>query len=248
MQPFFESEISSIKVTSTIWLFDKQLHLGASYKSDTQKGKIVDKKGVLIFKSKGFDKRRLEISKDDIQTLLQDKKLKVELADLSKHLKFTTNDLKNYETFFKEVKKERAEKEDWGGNFTSQIELTNPEFRDFQNQNSYLKQNYIASVFNQVYLPFILGQEEIDFIELRIENKNGNEIVIDNKKSEFYSLPWTITYDNQSMVAYNPKITELVRKILPTEFNNYEKLLGGQLIFKLIEEEIIDNLEYKNGY
>ena len=97
-------------------------------------------------------------------------------------------------------------------------------------------------------MPFILGQEEIDFIELRIESNNGNEIVIDNKKSEFYSLPWTITYGNKSMDTYNPKITELVRRILPTEFNNYKKLLGGQLIFKLIEEEIIDNLEYKNGY
>ncbi|WP_299095264.1 sialidase family protein [uncultured Winogradskyella sp.] len=248
LQTFFESEISSIKVTSTIWLFDKQVHLGASYKSDIQKGKIVDKKGILIFKSKDFGKRSLEISKNNIQALLRDKNLKVKLADLSKRLTFTTNDLKDYEKFVKKVKKERAEKENWGGNFTSQIALTNPEFRDFQNQKSYLKQNYIASVFNQVYLPYLLGQEEVDFIELRIESKNGNEIVIDNKKSEFYSLPWTITYGNKSMDTYNPKITELVRRILPTEFNNYEKLFGGQLIFKLIEEEIIDNLEYKNGY
>lgn len=248
LQSFFESKIRSISVTSKKWLFDKQVHMGAIYKSNIQKGKIVDKKSVLIFKSKGFDKRNLEISKENIQALLQDKNLKVELADLSKHLTFTTNDLKDHETFVEKVKKVRAEKENWGGNFTSQIALTSPEFRDFQNQKSYLKQNYIASVFNQVFLPFLLGQEKIDFIELRIESNNGKEIVIDNKKSGIYSLPWTITYSNKSMDTYNPKITELVRSILPTEFNNYEKLLGGQLIFKLIEEEIIDNLEYKNGY
>jgi len=248
LQSFFESEINSISVTSTKWLFDKQVHMGAIYKSDIQKGKIIDKKGDLIFKAKGFDKKSLEISKNNIQTLFQNKNLKVKLTELSKHLEFTNIDLKDYETIVEGIKKERLEKENWGGNFTSQIELTNPEFRDFQNQNSYLKQNYISSVFNQVYLPFLLGQEEIDFIELRIQNNNGNEIVIDNKKAEFYSLPWTITYDNKSMDTYNPKISELVRSILPTEFNNYEKLLGGELIFKLIEEEIIDNLEYKNGY
>lgn len=248
LQSFFESEISSISVTSTKWLFDKQVHMGAIYKSDIQKGKILDKNGTMIFKAKGFEKKSLEISKDNIQTLLKDKNLKVELSELSNHLAFTTKDFSDYETFVEGIKNERIQKENWGGNFTSQIELTNPEFRDIQNQNSYLKQNYISSVFNQVYLPFLLGQEEIDFVELRIQNNSGNEIVIDNKKAEFYSLPWTITYDNKSMDTYNPKITELVRRILPAEFNNYEKLLGGELIFKLIEEEIIDNLKYKNGY
>lgn len=248
LQPFFENKISSIKITSTKWLFDKQVHMGAIYKSDIQKGKVLDKKGDLTFKAKGFDKKSLEISKDNIQTLLQDKNLKVELSELSKHLTFTSKDFSDYETFVEGIKKERIEKENWGGNFTSQIELTYPQFGDFENQNSYLKQNYLSSVFNQVYLPFLLGQEEIDFIELRIQNNNGNEIVIDNKKAEFYSLPWTITFDNKSMDTYNPKITELVRCILPTEFNNYNKLLGGELIFKLIEEKIIDNLEYKNGY
>ncbi|WP_369992905.1 WD40/YVTN/BNR-like repeat-containing protein [Winogradskyella sp.] len=248
LQSFFGSEISSISLTSTKWLFDKRVHMGAIYKSDIQKGRILDKKGNLIFKSKGFAEKSLEISKDDIQTLLQDKNLKVKLAELSKHLKFTTNDLNDYKIFVEGIKKERIEKESWGGNFTSQIELTNPEFQEFQNQSSYLKQNYISSVFNQVYLPFFLGQEEIDFIELIIKNKDGNKIVIDNRNAQFYSLPWTITYDNKSMDTYNPKISELVRSIIPTEFNNYGKLLGGELIFKLIEEEIVDNLEYKNGH
>lgn len=248
LQPFFETKINTFDITSTKWLFDKRVHMGAIYKSDIQKGKILDNKDKLVFKSKGFEKKSLEISKDNIQTLLQDKNLKVELSELSKHLAFTTKDFSHYETFVEGIKKERIGKENWGGNFTSQIELTNSEFQDFQNQNSYLKQNYISSVFNQVYLPFELGQERIDFIELRIQNNNGNEIVIDNKKAGFYSLPWTITYGNKSMDTYNPKISELVRSILPTEFNNYEKLLGGELIYKLIENEIIDNLEYKNGY
>ncbi|WP_162523977.1 MULTISPECIES: hypothetical protein [unclassified Flavobacterium] len=248
LQSFFESKINSINVTSTKWLFDKQVHMGAIYKSDIQKGILIYKKGKLIFKAKGFNKKSLEISKDTIQTLLQNKNLKVELSELSKFLEFTPNDFKNYEIFVEEIKKERVEKENWGGNFTSQIELSNPQFRNFQNQSSYIKQNYISSVFNQVYLPFLLGQEEIDYIELRIQNNDGKEIVIDNKKAVFYSLPWTITYDNKSIDTYNPKISELVRCILPTEFNNYNKLLGGEMIFKLIEEKIIDNLEYKNGY
>jgi hypothetical protein len=217
------------------------------YNSDIQKGKVLDKKGVLFFKTKDSKKMSLEISKGTIEGLLQDKNLKIEMSELSKHLSFTTIDFDDYEKLIEEIKKERLEKEKWGGNFTSQIELTYPEFRDYQNQNSYLKQNYIASVFNQVYLPFLFGQKEIDYIEIQMQNNQGNKIVIDNKKAEFYSLPWTITYENKSMDTYNPKITELVRSILPSEFNNYKKLLGGALIFKLIEEEIIDNLEYING-
>jgi len=224
--------------------------MGTIYKSDIQKGKILDKKGALTFKAIGFNKKSLEISKASIRTLLQNKNLKVELSELSKYLTFTTNDFSDYQTFLKGIKKERVEKENWGGNFTSQIELSYPSNLEYFRKYKIviLKQNYISSVFNQVYLPFILRQEEIDFIELRIQNNNGNEIVIDNKKSKFYSLPWTITYDNKSMDTYNPKISELVRSILPTEFNNYGKLLGGELIFKLIEEELIDNLKYKNGY
>lgn len=248
LQSFFESKINSINITSTKWLFDKQVDMGAIYKSDIQKGTLIDKKGKLIFKAKGFNKKSLEISIDTIQNLLQNKNIKVELSELSKYLEFTSNDIKNYEILVERIKKERVEKESWGGNFTSQIELSNPEFKNFQNQSSYIKQNYISSVFNQVYLPFLLGQEEIDFIELRIQNNDGKEIVINNKKAEFYSLPWTITYGDKSMDSYNPKISEIVRCIIPTEFNNYDKLLGGKLIFKLIEEKIIDNLEYKNGY
>jgi hypothetical protein len=91
LQPFFETKINALDITSTKWLFDYRGEIGVIYKSDIQKGKILDKKGNLIFKTKGFDKKSLEISKDEIQTLFQDKNLKVELTDLSKHLKFTTN-------------------------------------------------------------------------------------------------------------------------------------------------------------
>jgi len=248
LKTFFESRINSINITSTKWLVDKHVHMGTIYKPNIQKGIILDKKENLFFKAKGIEKKKLEKSKDDIKSLLQDKNLKTPLSELAKSLNFTTKDFRDYKILIEKIKKERNDNESWGGNFTSQIELINSSFQDYQNPNNYLKQNYISSIYNQAYFPFLMEEEQIDYIEFRIENNSGKEILIDNKKSSFYSLPWTITYDNKSIDTYNPKITEFVRDILPTEFNNYENLLGRELIFKLIEEQIIDNLEYKNSY
>ncbi len=65
----------------------------------------------ITFEAKGYDRNSLEISKDNILTLLQDKNLKVELSELSEHLAFTSKDFSDYETFVERIKKERIEKE-----------------------------------------------------------------------------------------------------------------------------------------
>jgi hypothetical protein len=84
-------------------------------------------------------------------------------------------------------------------------------------------------------------------IEFLIVN-NSNEILkVSNENSLPFSLPWTIELDSKRTESFNPRITEFIRSILPSDFSNYEMLLGGELIYKLIEEQIIDELEYNKN-
>lgn len=62
-----------------------------------------------------------------------------------------------------------------------------------------------------------------------------------------YNLPWTIEYKDNFFNTYDTRITEFLKGVLPRRFNYYDKLFAGELIFKLIEERIIDEMRYKNS-
>jgi hypothetical protein len=79
-------------------------------------------------------------------------------------------------------------------------------------------------------------------------NNNSDTLKITSKNSNLFSLPWTIEYKDRSFRTYDPRITELLRVTLPKGFNYYDKLFAGELIYKLIEQRIISEMTYKNGY
>lgn len=48
------------------------------------------------------------------------------------------------------------------------------------------------------------------------------------------------------MDTYNTEISEFLRSTVPKKSPFYSKLLAGELIFRLIEQRIIDEAEYIN--
>lgn len=246
---FLKFSIFSIKVVSTKYEFDKQVHMSALYNEVIQEGNISLKNDNYEFKAKGFKKRTLEIKEEDLIRLLS-KNLPIQLSQLSNYLSFSKSDFENYEVVLEEKHRKRKDQEKWGGNFTSQLSLSHPYFTNFEAVTTNVNQNYLESVFNENYFPFAFNDfnDQKNSIKVVLKNTKGEELVISNTNSILYSLPWTITYNKVTVNTYNQGITDLLKSILPKDFNNYEMLLGGQLIYELIEEKIIDELKYKNGY
>ena len=243
---FLKFPILSIKVASTKYEFDKQVHMSAVYNEVIQEGTISLKNDNYEFKAKGFKKRTLEIKEEDLHQLLS-QNLQIQLSQLSNYLSFSKSDYENYELVLEEEHRKRKDQEKWGGNFTSQLSLSHPYFTNFEAVTTNVNQNYLESVFNGNYFPFTFNDQK-NSIKVVLKNTKGEELVISNINSIPYSLPWTITYNKVTVNTYNQGITDLLKSILPNDFNNYEMLLGGHLIYELIEEKIIDELKYKNGY
>ena len=85
-------------------------------------------------------------------------------------------------------------------------------------------------------------------IELQIINKNSEKLKITSKNASLFALPWTLEFYGTEILSYDTKITEFVKSIIEINSNYYDKLLGGELIYRLIEEKINNEIKYKNGY
>jgi hypothetical protein len=59
-----------------------------------------------------------------------------------------------------------------------------------------------------------------------------------------FSLPWTVQYKGHSFTTYYTGITQLLKNMLPKGFNYYEKLFAGELIYRLIEQRIINEMTW----
>lgn len=243
---FLKYPILSMKVVSTKYEFDKQVHMIAIYNEVIQKANISLKGTKYEFKAKGFKKRTLEIKEKDLHQLLS-QNLQIQLSQLSNYLRFSESDYQDYRLVLEKEHQEREDREKWGGNFTSQISLNHPYFTNLKTVTTNFNQNYLEAVFKGNYFPYAFNDQK-NSVKVVLENTKGTELIISNANSIFYSLPWTMTYKRETITTYNQGITDLLKSILPNDFNNYEMLLGGQLIYELIEEKIIDDLKYKNGY
>ena len=235
-----------MKVVSTRYEFDRQVHMSAIYNEVIQEANISLKGNNYEFKAKGFKKRTLEIEEEHLRQLFSEN-LQIQLSQLSNYLKFSESDYQDYRLVLEKEHQKREDQEKWGGNFTSQVGLDHPYFANFKTVTTNVNQNYLETIFNVSYLPFAFNGQR-NSIKAVLKNTKGEELIITNMKSILYSIPWTITYNNTTVNTYNQGISELLKSILPKDFNNYEMLLGGQLIYELIEEKIIDELKYKNGY
>lgn len=243
---FLKYPIASIKVVSTKYEFDRLVHMSAIYNEVIQVANISLKGTNYEFKAKGFKKRTLEIEEEDLRQLLS-QNLQIQLSQLSNYLKFSESDYQDYRLVLEKEQQKREDQEKWGGNFTSQISLDHPYFADFKTVTTNVNQHYLEAVFNRNYFTFAFNDQKKS-IKVILTNTKGKELNISNANSILCSLPWTMTYNGVTITTYNQGITDLLKSILPNDFNNYEMLLGGHLIYELNEEKIIDELKFKNGY
>lgn len=246
LSDFLSSPLKSIIITSTKYEIDNQVHMTTIYHENTQIANIHQKDKKFYFKSNGYKKRSIDFDQDDIVSLFS-VPYHIQLNELSRHLIFSELDFENYELIIKREQEKRKEQEKWGGNFTSQISLESPLFKEANIITSQINQDYLNVIYNKYYFPFPF-QEEKNCITAIFRNKNNEEIMITNTHSLLYSLPWSITYKGVTINSYNPKLNIFFKSLLPIDFNNYEILLGGQLIYDLVEEKIIDELKYENDY
>ncbi|MFT5780602.1 MAG: hypothetical protein ACI837_003565, partial [Crocinitomicaceae bacterium] len=204
---FLKSPITSLKIESTKYEFDRQSHMQALYTESVQLADVHLKDKTFYFKAKGSEKRGIQLNQDSLNELLSTN-LHVRLDELSKSLKFSEADYLNYETVLTREAEERAEQDNWGGNPTSQIGLENPLFNDYKMVTSTINQEYLRSVYSHVFMRFLLDRKR-NSISVNFKNEKNEEVIISNASSNLYSLPWSITYMGVTVKSYNPKLTEL---------------------------------------
>ena len=232
IEDFFSSEITKVKIKAVKYDFDK-MSGGCIrfpiYKENINEMKINDTEKILSLKG--------------ILTTTNSY-----YKPLSQSFSFTEQDLASYEAFYSQTKKNRNEEKIWGGDFTSLLNIESNYFFNPKQTVSNLNQSLLDSVYNTFsFYPFLFEKNE-PYIIMNVINSKSDTLKITSKNSKLFSLPWTIEYKGQFFQTYDTRITEYLRALLPKGYNYYDKLFAGELIYRLVEQRTINELEYKNGY
>ncbi|MDC8003956.1 hypothetical protein POV27_07820 [Aureisphaera galaxeae] len=243
---FKSDEIASLKIESTEWFFDRPgYHMSPDvYKPKTQSILFEDHNGKLKVKTKRYRKSKVpSFSFDRVSQLLVSSELNYSINRLPVDLNFNDGDLSDYWKYF------NNEKSELKGDFSYHLDINNPSFNHPKEVVDSHDHNHVLKIFRDAYMPgnaFSLFPNNPE-ITITIKDTYGQELILSNKHSFLYSLPWTVSFQNTEITLYNPKITQFVKSVLPSDFYNYEKLQGGKLIYLLIRKKIIDGLKYEKG-
>lgn len=161
---------------------------------------------------------------------------------------FTEEDIASYETFYNQTKKKRNEVKYWGGDFTSILNIDCDNFLNPKQTLTNLNQSLIDSVYKTIMFNAFLRENNEPYIILSLVNSKSDTLKITSQNTTLFGLPWTILYHGKDFLTYDTRITYFLSTLLPNNFNYYDKLEAGELIFKLVEQRTINELEYKNGY
>lgn len=157
---------------------------------------------------------------------------------------FSKQDLDDYLNYYNKEKSTREEETVWGGDFSYYLSLDN---ELFLNPGKTLKepfQQLLDTVYKSYAFPFSYTENK-RHISIYVVNNNSDTLKITSNHAGLYSLPWTIEYKNDSFETYDLRITEFLKAVLPKKFNYYDKLFAGELIYRLIEQRIINEMTYK---
>jgi len=161
---------------------------------------------------------------------------------------FTKQDFDSYEDYYSKTKEKRKEEKAWGGDFTSLLNIESDYFINPKQTALNVKQSLIDSVYKTFSFRTFLFENNEPYIILNLVNSKSDTLKITSKNSTLFSLPWTVEYNGQAFKTYDTRFTEYLRTLLPQDHNYYDKLFAGELIYRLIEQRTINELEYKNGY
>jgi hypothetical protein len=166
---------------------------------------------------------------------------------LAPSFQFSAEDLDDYFNYYNKVKTKRQEEKVWGGDFSNLLNIENSLFLDPKRTVDSLSQQLLDSVYKTIAsYPYLVPGSD-PYIIVNVINNNSDRLIIASKSPALFSLPWTIEYKGRSFETYDTRITELLKQTLPKEFNYYNKLFAGELIYSLIEQRIINEMVYQKG-
>jgi hypothetical protein len=165
-------------------------------------------------------------------------------------ISFCIDDYDKYYAFLTEIINKRKEEKIWGGDFTSLLDLSNNYFQKPENVIKNLNNCVLDTVISNEYFPeqiegFPLFENNNSYIEIVLISSSSDTLKITSKNSIIYCLPYTFEFKGKQFETYDTRITEFLRNSLPKDFNFYDKLFAGELIYKLIVQNIINEIEYK---
>lgn len=162
---------------------------------------------------------------------------------------FTEQDLVSYDSFYSQVKKKRNEEKVLGVDFTSLLNIDSGYFTTPKVILKNLNQSLMDSVYKNISFTYLFtrGGRNRPYISLNLINSKSDTLIITSINSGLFSLPWTLFYKGNLIKTYDTRITEYLRAILPKDFNCYDSLFAGELIYRLIEQRTINELHYQKG-
>ncbi len=161
---------------------------------------------------------------------------------------FTEQDFADYFNFYNKLKAKRQEEKIWGGDFSYLLNIDNDLFLSPKKTIDTLNQQLLDNVYKEYHhYPFSFTDNK-PYLIVNVVNNKSDTLKITSKNSTLFSLPWTIEYKGKSFETYDTRITELLKSTLSRDFNYYDRLFAGELIYRLIEERIINETTYKNEY
>jgi hypothetical protein len=157
---------------------------------------------------------------------------------------FSNEDLDDYLKYYNKTKSTRQEVTVWGGDFSYLLNLDNELFLGPEKTLQTPLQQLLDRVYKDFAFPYSYIENSPHF-NIYVVNNNSDTLKITNQTSALYSLPWVIEHKNGVFETYDLRITEFLKAILPKKFNSYDTLLAGELIYRLIEQRITNELTYK---
>ena len=233
LEKFFSSDLVSVEVKAVKYDFDNTLGYHNQFpilKEDVMEVKINDSASLSSLKE--------ILSASGKYTLPS-----------SQMFAFTEQDFASYDSFYSQLKKKRNEEKVWGGDFTSLLNIDSGYFTSPKGILKSLNQSLIDSVYKNISFSslFTRGSRYRPYISLNLINSKSDTLKITSINSGLFSLPWAMFYNGKLYKTYDTRITEYLRAILPKDFNCYDSLFAGELIYRLIEQRTINELHYQKG-
>jgi hypothetical protein len=166
---------------------------------------------------------------------------------MARSFRFTEYDFADYKRYLRKTKAERIDEKAWGGDYSWLVGIDNPFFNDPHTTIDKLDQSLLDTVYTKFRFAPSMFKSNEPSVNIIIINRKGEKVRIGSEYSILFSLPWTIEYGGRSFVTYDTRITDFLRVAMPEGFNYYEKLFAGELIYRLIEQRVLDETPYRNG-
>lgn len=161
---------------------------------------------------------------------------------------FSNEDIADYWKLYNTVKSNRKADSERDGRYHYEwINIDHDLFLHPEKTTDCLTKENLQTVYNTYRLYSILYTLKGAYLTIDVVNNNSDTLKIKSKSlGDLNSLPYTVTFRGESMDTYDTEISKFLRTSVPKRSPFYNNLSAGELIFRLIEQRIIDETEYIN--